>query len=107
MSSRSDSLEFGGEVHLTDGNKDLEGTKQWPDMGTGRSASEGWGRAAYHRDMSYHSRDAGDPSYWFDSNFPLDPSTKSDCYTADYQSSERIFYFGGRGCNAAHTTRIV
>ncbi|WP_281557940.1 neprosin family prolyl endopeptidase [Thalassomonas sp. RHCl1] len=70
------------------------------DMGSGRFASEGWKKAAYHRMIRYINTSNQYVNY----ASPYFAVTDSDCYSIDFTASsgnwKSYFYFGGPGYNS-------
>jgi hypothetical protein len=90
MATGATRVDYGGETTTN--------TSTYPPMGSGHSASEGFGKAAYQRTIFYI--DTSDASVWT-SLTPVQSSPS--CYTIDYTPASSggswgsYFYFGGPG----------
>jgi hypothetical protein len=95
---KADRLDWYGEVFDSSAPKPTT-----TDMGSGRFASEGWGKSAYFRNLTFYWQPA--TYWWWDSGAPS--ATDSACYTVDgpfYSQSDDAwhnwYYFGGPGKDA-------
>ena len=72
------------------------------DMGSGRFASDGWGRSAYFRNLTFYWQPA--TYWWWDSGAPS--ATDSACYSVNGSFYSQVdawhnwFYYGGPGKDA-------
>lgn len=86
-------VDFGGEI--TNYKKDGRHTRT--DMGSGHSPGDGYGYAAYHRQIRYITTS----NVWGTYPVLTESRSDSDCYDIAVNSStgswERYFYFGGGG----------
>jgi len=97
-------VDFGGETF----NLDLD---NWPEMGSGDFAGDGWREAAYQKHI-YYILPGGNTAYYASltpyANYP-------SCYTIDYHSDDywgTYFFFGGPGgpaggCNSVKSKSIL
>jgi hypothetical protein len=95
LANHAQEIDYGGE---TVGNST---NTAWPQMGSGRFASEGWTKAAYQRLIYYFSDNGGAHAYYA-SLTKSQPSPR--CYTINNFTGDRTwhtyFFFGGPGGSA-------
>ncbi len=90
-------VDYGGEIV----NTRTDGRHTRTDMGSGHWPSEGYGAAAYHRNIKYVDTD----NYYRNSTGMTASRSNSNCYDISLTSSsgswEVYFYFGGSGYNTS------
>ena len=88
-------VDFGGEII----DEQPNGRHTKTDMGSGHFPNDGFGYAAYHRQIRYITTS----NVWGTHPSLTDTRTDSDCYDISVSNSsgswERYFYFGGPGYN--------
>jgi hypothetical protein len=96
LRNMSDEVEFGGEII----DRHRSGVHTSTDMGSGHFPNDGFGYAAYHRQIRYIDT----KNTWGMRPTLTEYRTDADCYDIDVFNSsgswERYFYFGGPGYNS-------
>jgi len=100
MAAGATSVDFGGEV--TRFNSD-----DWPQMGSGEYADDGWSYAASHLQIRYFTPDG---RYYYDADLTTDQEDPS-CFTIDENEQDENggtwFTFGGPGGPASGCDSVV